>query len=59
MCAAGYVGAVPVVERAPEEPPPFVVLVQGPPGVSPFDESSSVTVPVVWCPGGLSMVPVP
>ncbi|KAK9820869.1 hypothetical protein WJX81_007795 [Elliptochloris bilobata] len=24
---------VPVVERAPEEPPPFVVLVQGPPGV--------------------------
>lgn len=26
--------AVPVVERAPEEPPPFVVLVQGPPQVS-------------------------
>ena len=25
--------AVPMVERAPEEPPPFVVLVQGPPGV--------------------------
>ena len=28
--------AVPVVERAPEEPPPFVVLVQGPPQVSQF-----------------------
>ena len=27
--------AVPTVERAPEEPPPFVVLVQGPPQVRP------------------------
>lgn len=24
---------VPVMDRTPEEPPPFVVLVQGPPGV--------------------------
>jgi len=28
MCAT-----VPTVERTPEEPPPFVVLVQGPPQV--------------------------
>ena len=25
--------AAPVVERVPEEPPPFIVVVQGPPGV--------------------------
>ena len=30
----GLSGAVPVVEREPEEPPPFVVLVQGPPQAS-------------------------
>ena len=33
MQSACMACAVPTVERAPEEPPPFVVLVQGPPQV--------------------------
>ena len=33
---------VPVMDRTPEEPPPFVVLVQGPPGVR------ACAIPRVW-----------
>ena len=41
--------AVPTVERAPEEPPPFVVLVQGPPQVRPRSSSSAVALRVLSC----------
>ena len=33
MISQALVGSVPVVDTTPEEPPPFVVVVHGPPGV--------------------------
>ena len=47
-CHAELACAVPTVERAPEEPPPFVVLVQGPPQVGFTISTASIPRRNVW-----------